>query len=283
MPNYNAPKVTKIEFLDEMEIAIYFDGKIKVVDLSQCDLAERFPRLQQRTYFTSGVLDGGAIAWGNLHVDLDELVYFFPGVISADPSSAIGMADVWTRDHIKRFAAPTVPPNLPKDDLLAHFGATMAGLVEARLAEMNDWLDSTNTRLRDVFCTFEIGEDGEEFSTNFNASIESQVTVWTSVDRVIQGRFDSYWHTYSQRLTSIDMAQTLQNALDAFTDNFRDLKEKSNNYGHRWIEQADKAGLIIEDVKTRQTVEWFSTLSDDQIKADYFRRGNIHQKNESSE
>jgi hypothetical protein len=218
-----------------------------------------------------------------LHVDLDELVYFFPGVISADPSSAIGMADVWTRDHIKRFAAPTVPPNLPKDDLLAHFGATMAGLVEARLAEMNDWLDSTNTRLRDVFCTFEIGEDGEEFSTNFNASIESQVTVWTSVDRVIQGRFDSYWHTYSQRLTSIDMAQTLQNALDAFTDNFRDLKEKSNNYGHRWIEQADKAGLIIEDVKTRQTVEWFSTLSDDQIKADYFRRGNIHQKNESSE
>lgn len=78
MPNYAAPKVTKIEFLNGMKIKIFFEGKTKVVDIGDSDLPERFPKLKQKDFFKTAVLDGGSIAWDNLHVDLDELIYECP-------------------------------------------------------------------------------------------------------------------------------------------------------------------------------------------------------------
>lgn len=78
MPNYPAPKVTKIEFLDGMKIKFYFDGKTKVIDVADSDLPERFPRLKQDVFFKQAVINGGALAWGNLQVDLDEIIYEFP-------------------------------------------------------------------------------------------------------------------------------------------------------------------------------------------------------------
>lgn len=80
MPNYAAPKVTKIEFLDGLKIKLFFDGKTKVVDIGDSDLPERFPKLKQKDFFTKAVVDGGSIRWGDLHVDLDELIYDCPEV-----------------------------------------------------------------------------------------------------------------------------------------------------------------------------------------------------------
>ena len=80
MPNYAAPKVTKIEFLDGMKIKFFYDGKTKIVDIgcADSDLPERFPKLKQKEFFQTAVIDGGSIRWGNLHVDLDEIIYEFP-------------------------------------------------------------------------------------------------------------------------------------------------------------------------------------------------------------
>jgi hypothetical protein len=81
MPNYTAPVVTKIEFLDGMKIKIFFDGKTKVVDIGDSDLPDRFPKLKQKDFFQKALTDVGALAWPDgLHVDLDELVYDFPDV-----------------------------------------------------------------------------------------------------------------------------------------------------------------------------------------------------------
>jgi len=80
MPNYAAPKVTKIEFLDDMKIKLFFEGKTKVVDIGDSDLPERFPKLKQKAFFQKAVIDGGSLAWDDLHVDLDELIYECPEV-----------------------------------------------------------------------------------------------------------------------------------------------------------------------------------------------------------
>lgn len=78
MPNYPAPRVTKIEFLDGMKLKIFYDGKTKIIDIGDSDLPERFPKLKQKTFFQKAKIDGGSIAWDDLHVDLDELVYECP-------------------------------------------------------------------------------------------------------------------------------------------------------------------------------------------------------------
>lgn len=81
MPNYAAPKVTKIEFLDGMKIKFFYDGKTKIVDIGgDSDLPERFPKLKQKEFFQKAVIDGGSIRWDDLHVDLDEIIYDFPEV-----------------------------------------------------------------------------------------------------------------------------------------------------------------------------------------------------------
>jgi len=80
MPNYQAPKVTKIEILDGMKLKFFYDGKTKIVDISDSDLPERFPKLKQKDFFQKAVIDGGSIAWDDLHIDLDELIYECPDV-----------------------------------------------------------------------------------------------------------------------------------------------------------------------------------------------------------
>lgn len=74
-----APKVKKIEVLENMKIRIEWDGKSKVVDISDSDLPNRFPKLKDRGYFKQAHLHGGSISWKDgLHLDLDELVYDWP-------------------------------------------------------------------------------------------------------------------------------------------------------------------------------------------------------------
>lgn len=72
------PNVTKIEFLDGVKIKLFWEGRTKVVDLAYGDLPQRFPQLNQTAFFRTGSLDGGSIAWGDLHVDLNELIYDYP-------------------------------------------------------------------------------------------------------------------------------------------------------------------------------------------------------------
>jgi len=81
MSDLTAPKVTKIEILDDLKIKIHWDGNFKIVDLNDSDLPSRFPKLKDRNYFQSAKLTGGAISWPEgLHLDLDELVYDWPDV-----------------------------------------------------------------------------------------------------------------------------------------------------------------------------------------------------------
>lgn len=80
MPNYSTPKVTKLEFLGGMKLKLFYDGKTKVVDIGDTDLPNRFPKLKQKEFFQKAVIDGGAVAWDDLHVDIDELIYDCPDV-----------------------------------------------------------------------------------------------------------------------------------------------------------------------------------------------------------
>ena len=84
MPNYAAPKVVKLEFLDDMKIKLFFNGKTKIVDIGDSELPERFPKLKQKEFFQSAVIEGGSVAWGDLHVDLDELIYECPEVLEKE-------------------------------------------------------------------------------------------------------------------------------------------------------------------------------------------------------
>lgn len=90
-----APKVTKIEALENMKIRIEWDGKSKVVDISDSDLPDRFPKLKDMGYFKQAHLHGGSISWKDgLHLDLDELVYDWPDVGEVDKLKSTGLLKV---------------------------------------------------------------------------------------------------------------------------------------------------------------------------------------------
>lgn len=79
MPNCELVKVTKIEVLEGLRIALHFSGKTKVVDIADSDLPKRFPKLKDRAYFESAKLDGGSVSWPDgLQIDLDEMVHDWP-------------------------------------------------------------------------------------------------------------------------------------------------------------------------------------------------------------
>lgn len=87
MPNYAAPKVTKIEFLEDMKIKLFFDGKTKVVDIGDSDLPEK-------EFFKKAVIDGGSLAWDDLHVDIDELIYECSDVTEKELPATVKKIDV---------------------------------------------------------------------------------------------------------------------------------------------------------------------------------------------
>lgn len=174
-------------------------------------------------------------------------------------------------DKLREFAKPTVPHNLSDFDLLKHFGATMAGLIEARLAGMETWLEDTDRKLTELFDDFAVVAATDTFSIQFNAMVKAQVDVWIAEDDILRARFTSYWDAYSQRLKSTDMLAELKKTFKSLEDDITKHAANANRYSRTWIARSDKAGLVIEDAKTRNTIKWFATVTADILKAEYAR------------
>lgn len=174
-------------------------------------------------------------------------------------------------DKIRASLKPSIPEGLSYEDLLEHFASTMSGLVEARLEEMQDWLEDTDTKLTELSNDYPVVASIDKFSIKFNAIVDAQVSLWIATDDKLRLRFNAYWDAYSQRLKSTDMIDELKRTLEALNTGLADHVSKANEYGRRWTARADEADMKIEDLKTRNTIKWFSTLTVANLKADYFR------------
>lgn len=149
------------------------------------------------------------------------------------------------------------------EEYLDGFGLQVSVLLETYISSMGDWLKETDDRLTTLFNEFKYQSVGTQdaFSRKLESLIKMRIAMWVAQDDKLRESFKKLYDAYKDKLQFKDMQERLAEEESVLLDELQSLVKKANEFGAKWAEQIDTAGIQIQEPVIRTTILWFKNLT----------------------